>query len=33
MAGFGESGPGPDVLEHFGFSAKNIVKRVKELNL
>jgi len=32
MAGFGESGPGPDVLEHFGFSAKNIVKRVKELN-
>ena len=32
MAGFGESGPGPDVLEHFGFTAKNIVKRVKELN-
>ena len=31
MSGFGESGPGRDVLEHFGFTAENIVKRVKEM--
>jgi len=28
---FGESGPGPDVLAHFGFSADNIVASVKAL--
>ena len=28
---FGESGPGPDVLAHFGFSAEHIVATVKEL--
>jgi transketolase len=28
---FGESGPGPDVLAHFGFSAEQIVATVKEL--
>ena len=28
---FGESGPGPDVLAHFGFSAGHIVATVKEL--
>jgi transketolase len=28
---FGESGPGPDVLAHFGFSANNIVASVKAL--
>jgi transketolase len=28
---FGESGPGPDVLAHFGFSAEHIVATVKGL--
>ena len=28
---FGESGPGPDVLAHFGFSAEHIVAAVKGL--
>ncbi len=28
---FGESGPGPDVLAHFGFSAEHIVATVKDL--
>ena len=28
---FGESGPGEQVAEHFGFSVDNIVKKVKEL--
>ena len=28
---FGESGPGGQVAEHFGFSVDNIVKKVKEL--
>ena len=31
MESFGESGPGGDVLKHFGFTAENIVKRAKEM--
>ncbi|MFT6434760.1 MAG: transketolase [Candidatus Azotimanducaceae bacterium] len=31
MESFGESGPGAEVLKHFGFTAANIVKRVKEM--
>jgi len=31
MESFGESGPGGEVLAHFGFTAANIVKRVREM--
>jgi len=31
MESFGESGPGSDVLKHFGFTAENIAKRVREM--
>lgn len=32
MTGFGASGPGKKLFEHFGFTVDNIVKTVKELN-
>ena len=28
---FGESAPGPEVFEHFGFTVENVVKRAKKL--
>ena len=30
LASFGESGPGADVLKHFGFTANNLAAKVKE---
>tara|TARA_R110002073_G_scaffold60360_5_gene151744 strand:- start:2691 stop:4682 length:1992 start_codon:yes stop_codon:yes gene_type:complete len=30
LASFGESGPGADVLKHFGFTADNLAAKVKE---
>jgi transketolase len=31
MTGFGESAPGPALLEYFGFTVDNIVSTVEEL--
>lgn len=31
MTGFGESAPGPQLMEYFGFSTENVVAKVKEL--
>ena len=31
MRSFGESAPGPILMEHFGFTAQNVVATVKSL--
>jgi len=31
MKSFGESAPGPVLMEHFGFSAENVIAKAKDL--
>jgi transketolase len=31
MTGFGASGPGGELMAHFGFTVENVVRTVKEI--